>query len=147
MADKVNYSSHEMKTEYLTRKASYFWGNIYSSGESVIQKGTLYWVAPTRYNYGYENELEIEEHFEFVKRISSAMKAPTLMAENTVEYKAMINDLDLIADEARTVCGDISWKVHAESKQYQFDYMETLPEYVPNLLAEEPFFRNVFPAA
>lgn len=59
----------------------------------------------------------------------------------------MINDLDRIADEAKTVGGDKSWKVYAELKQYQFDYMETLSEYVPNLLAEEPFFRNVFPAA
>lgn len=79
----VPYNSGlEMKTEYLTREAAYFLGNIYSSGESVTQNGALYWVAPTRYNYGYANELEIEEHFEFVKRMSSPMKAPTLMAEN-----------------------------------------------------------------
>lgn len=67
--------------------------------------------------------------------------------KGTAEYKAMIDDLNHIADEARTVGGDKNWKVYAQLKQYQFDYMETLCEYVPKLLAEEPFFQSVFPAA
>lgn len=67
--------------------------------------------------------------------------------KDSAEYKAMINDLDLIADEARTVGGDKSWKVYAELKQYQYDYMETLCEYVPKLLAKEAFFTSAFPAA
>ncbi len=79
--------------------------------------------------------------------IHSQLEILFINQRDTVEYKTMINDLDRIADEARTVGGDKSWKVYAELKQYQFDYMETLSEYVPNLLAEEPFFRNVFPAA
>lgn len=75
-------SGLDMGTEYLTREAAYFLGNIYSSGESVTQNGKLYWIAPTRYNYGYATELEIEEHFEFIKKMSATMNAPTLMAEN-----------------------------------------------------------------
>lgn len=84
---------------------------------------------------------------EMMSEIRSQLEILFINQKDTVEYNTMINDLDLIADEARTVGGDKSWKVYAELKQYQFEYMETLSEYVPNLLAEEPFFRNVFPVA
>lgn len=67
--------------------------------------------------------------------------------KESAEYKAMINDLNHIADEARTVGGDKNWKEYAQLKRYQFDYMETLCAYVPKLLAEEPFFQSAFPAA
>lgn len=79
--------------------------------------------------------------------IRSQLEILFINQKDTAEYKAMINDLDLIADEARTVGGDKSWKVYAELKQYQFDYMEILCEYVPKLLAKESFFRSAFPAA
>lgn len=69
-------------TEYLTKEAAYFLGNIFSSAESIMSNGVRYWIAPVRYNYGYATELEIEEHFEYVRQMSAPMGAQTLMAEN-----------------------------------------------------------------
>lgn len=69
-------------TQYLTKEAAYFLGNIFSSNEKVEVGNELYWIAPVRYNYGYASQLEIEQHFECVKRMSVPMGAQTLMAEN-----------------------------------------------------------------
>lgn len=79
--------------------------------------------------------------------IRSQLEILFINQKDSLEYKSMINSLDLIADEARTVGGDKSWKVYAELKQYQFDYMATLSEYVPKLLEKESFFQTGFPAA
>ncbi len=81
-ASYVPYSSGiDFGTRYLTKEAAYFLGNIFSSNESTTYNGQLYWIAPTRYNYGYASELEIEQHLEFVKEISAPMGAQTLSAE------------------------------------------------------------------
>ena len=64
--------------------------------------------------------------------------------KNSSDYKSMMNDLELIADEARNVSGDKDWKVYSELKQYQYEYVEKLTEYVPKLLANEKFFKSVF---
>ena len=69
-------------TQYLTKEAAYFLGNIFSSDEKITVSNQLYWIAPVRYNFRYASSLEIEQHFEFVKRISAPMGAQTLMAEN-----------------------------------------------------------------
>ena len=60
------------------------------------------------------------------------------------DYKSMMNDLELIADEARNVSGDKDWKVYSELKKYQYEYVEKLSEYVPKLLSNEKFFNSVF---
>lgn len=76
------YSSGiEFGTQYLTKEASYFLGNIFSSNESIRNNGRLYWIAPVRYNYGYASELQIEQHLEFVKTMSAPMGAQTLSAD------------------------------------------------------------------
>lgn len=64
--------------------------------------------------------------------------------KNTNEYECMLNELDVIADEARRVSGDKEWKVYSELKQYQYKYVETLAEYVPKLLENEKFFKYTF---
>jgi len=64
--------------------------------------------------------------------------------KDTNEYKTMINDLELIANDARNVGGDKSWDVYKNLKKYQYDYVKKLSEYVPNLLAKEEFFNEVF---
>ena len=56
----------------------------------------------------------------------------------------MMNELNLIADEARNVNGNKDWQIYAELKQYQYDFVEKLIEYVPGLLANESFFKAAF---
>lgn len=73
-------SGIEFGTQYLTKETAYFLGNIFSSNESIRNNGQLYWIAPVRYNYGYASELQIEQHFEYVKSMSAPMGAQTLSA-------------------------------------------------------------------
>ncbi len=79
--------------------------------------------------------------------IRSQLETLFASQKDTADYKSMIQNLDSKADEARRVGDDKSWKVYTKLKQYQFDYMEILSEYVPKLLAKESFFQSVFPAA
>ncbi len=71
----------EFGTQYLTKEAAYFLGNIFSSNESIKNSGHLFWIAPARYNYGYASELQVEQHLEFVKAMSAPMGAQTLSAD------------------------------------------------------------------
>ena len=64
--------------------------------------------------------------------------------KSSTEYKSMMNELNLIADEARNVGGNKDWQIYAELKQYQYDFVEKLIEYVPELLAKESFFKAAF---
>ena len=64
--------------------------------------------------------------------------------KETADYKAMMRELQVVADEARNVGGTKDWKVYLDLKECQYDYMETLSEYVPKLLAKEKFFKSVF---
>ena len=75
-------SGLEMGTEYLTKEVAYFLGNIYSSGEFAMAGSNRFWVAPTRYNYGYATDVEIAEHFDLVKQLASGMGAKTLTSDN-----------------------------------------------------------------
>ena len=64
--------------------------------------------------------------------------------KNSSDYKVMMDELERIADEARSVSGDKEWKVYSELKKYQYEYVEKLSEYVPKLLSNEKFFNSVF---
>ena len=75
------FSGIEFGTQYLTKEAAYFLGNIFSSNESIRNNGRLFWIAPVRYNYGYASELQVEQHLEFIKAMSAPMGAQTLSAE------------------------------------------------------------------
>lgn len=56
-------------------------------------------------------------------------------------YKSMINELSIIADEARNVSGEKETTMYTKIKKYQYEYMETLIDYVPELLKNEDFFK------
>lgn len=77
---------------------------------------------------------EIMKHLEvlFSKQKSSA------------EYKSMMNDLKQIADEARNVGGNKDWQIYGKLKKCQYDFVEKLIEYVPELFAKESFFKAAF---
>ena len=60
------------------------------------------------------------------------------------DYTLMIQRLDDIAREARNVKGEKDWEIYKNMKPLQHAYMETLTEYVPKLLQNEDFFREVF---
>lgn len=61
-------------------------------------------------------------------------------------YKTMMNDLNVIANEARSVGnqGEKEFQRYQKLKECQYDYVEKLSEYVPKLLAQENFFKSVF---
>jgi hypothetical protein len=64
--------------------------------------------------------------------------------KSTADFKAMMDELESAADEARNVSGDKDWKVYSKIKQCQYKYLDVLTEYVPKLLANEKFFRSAF---
>lgn len=64
--------------------------------------------------------------------------------KSTADFKAMMDELESVADEARNVSGDKDWKIYSELKQCQYKYLDVLSEYVPKLLANEKFFRSAF---
>jgi len=76
--------------------------------------------------------------------ISNQLKILFEDQKNTNEYKSMINDLELIANEARNVGGEKSWEVYQALKKCQYEYVNKLKEYVPKLLKKEKFFNTVF---
>lgn len=115
----------------------------YASGKSELVDETIHasGIIP------FVTDIPSAESPDLMLEIRSQIEILFSNQKESAKYKAMINNLNYIADEARTVSGDKNWKVYAQLKRYQFDYMETLCEYVPKLLAEEPFFQSVFPAA
>lgn len=64
--------------------------------------------------------------------------------KNSADYTSMINELDSVADEARNVSGNNDWQIYSKLKQYQYQYLQVLSEYVPRLLANEDFFTSAF---
>ncbi len=72
----------DMKSKYLTEQMAYFLGGIYASEEEVISANQKYKIAPVRYNYNAATELEIADHYEFVREIAEDVNGQTLMAEN-----------------------------------------------------------------
>ena len=64
--------------------------------------------------------------------------------KNSADYTSMMNELDSVADEARNVSGNNDWQIYSKLKQYQYQYLQVLSEYVPRLLANEDFFTSAF---
>ena len=62
--------------------------------------------------------------------------------QRSSEYSAMMNDLATIATAARNVSGEKDWQVYSKLKQYQYEYVSKLSEYVPRLLEKEAFFQS-----
>jgi hypothetical protein len=66
--------------------------------------------------------------------------------KNSFTYTLMLNSLDAIASDARVV-GDrneTETQQYQELKGYEYEYLETLSEYVPQLLQKEDFFTSAF---
>ena len=76
--------------------------------------------------------------------ISKQLELLFVDQKSNIDYKAMMNELDSVADEARNVSGNKDWQVYSNLKQYQYKYLQVLSEYVPKLLAKETFFNSVF---
>lgn len=64
--------------------------------------------------------------------------------KETADYRDMKRELQVIADKARSVGGTKDWKKYLDIKECQYDYLETLSEYVPKMLKKETFFKSVF---
>ena len=64
--------------------------------------------------------------------------------KNSSTYKTMMNELDLIAGKARSIGGDSEWKYYMAMKECQYEYVEKLSLYVPELLSNEKFFAKIF---
>lgn len=64
--------------------------------------------------------------------------------KNTREYISMINDINTIANEARTVGdkGENPARRYIMLKKYEYKYFEALKTHVPALLSNENFFEN-----
>ncbi len=76
--------------------------------------------------------------------IAKQLKVLFVDQKSSLEYKSMMNELELIANEARNVSGDKSWEIYQKQKKYQYEYMNKLAECVPKLLKKEKFFNEVF---
>ena len=64
--------------------------------------------------------------------------------KETKKYQDMMDKLDGVARKARSSGGMSDWKIYSKAKEYQYDYMNVLSEYVPELLKNEVFFKSVF---
>lgn len=70
----------EMGTKYLIKESAYFLGGIIAANESVVSKGTKYWITPVRYNSKRVSSEQLEEHFKYVKTLATKLSNNTLMA-------------------------------------------------------------------
>lgn len=59
------------------------------------------------------------------------------------EYNSMMNQLQSVADNARMKGNAGGVKEYQEAKKIQYEYVETLSEYVPKLLENEKFFNDI----
>ena len=64
--------------------------------------------------------------------------------KETDDYKNMMNELQSVADEARTKGEPSTVKEYQEFKKIQYKDVETLSKYVPTLLKNEKFFKSAF---
>lgn len=64
--------------------------------------------------------------------------------KESAKYKDMMRELQTIADEARNVSGSREYEIYSQLKEKQYDYMNALSKYVPQLLSKEKFFKSAF---
>lgn len=60
------------------------------------------------------------------------------------EYKALMDKLQSVADDVRSMGKAEGAKEYQKVKKIQYEYVEILSEYVPKLLKNEKFFNDVF---
>ena len=66
--------------------------------------------------------------------------------KNSGVYISMINDINIVANKARTIVnsGENAANIYIQTKQCQYEYFEVLKTYIPKLLANEDFFSKTF---
>lgn len=81
-----------------------------------------------------------DQNPDLMYEIKKQLEKLFVQQNETAYFKSMINDLELIAVEARNVSGGTDAKTYIKLKKYQYEYIEALSEYVPKLLDNEEFF-------
>ena len=112
----------------------------YSNGSSVIADCTVdndYFI-PFAINGADDSNPDLMWEIKDQLQILFAGQA------NNSEYTLMMHELENIETQARNVKGVKDWEVYKNLKPLQHSYMETLTEYVPRLLQNEKFFKEVF---
>lgn len=72
-----------MKSKFLTERMAYFLGGMLVSEEQVIADSGSFKIAPVRYNHGTAgNNVDINEHFDYVKEMGDSVNGTTIMAAN-----------------------------------------------------------------
>ena len=144
------------------------WSGVHLEAYSVEDKGKLsineyiYNVQPgININYANGDNYLADETINSKEIISfenvNPKRNPDLMYEmekqleilfdgqkETKKYQDMMDKLDGVARKARSSGGMSDWKIYSKAKEYQYDYMNVLSEYVPELLKNEVFFKSVF---
>lgn len=66
--------------------------------------------------------------------------------QNSETYTSMMNKLDDISKDARSVetTEENKGRQYIQLNEYEYQYYETLKQYVPQLLKKERFFKTVF---
>lgn len=69
-----------MKSKFLTERMAYFLAGMLVSEEQVVTKDRNLKIAPVRYNHGTAgNNIDLNEHFEFVKEMGESVGGNTIM--------------------------------------------------------------------
>ena len=97
---------------------------------------------------GRENANEEDKDYDIITSLESYIEILFKSQKETTEYKALINGLDDIADNAgkivQSVGGVNTDDEFDEYHQYADETMELLKEYMPKLLKNEKFFAEQF---
>ena len=65
--------------------------------------------------------------------------------ENSNTYQSMKNEIKSIADQARAFgLADNSASSYIKTKEYEYQFLVVLREYIPHLLSKEDFFKEAF---
>lgn len=71
----------DLGTKYLTNISAYFLGAIFAADESMIIDNKQYWVAPVRHNKNMVSNVDIESHFNDIRKLANHIGKTTLMAK------------------------------------------------------------------
>lgn len=74
----------DLGTKYLTNVSAYFLGAILASDECVIRDKEKYWVAPVRHNKSGITNVELEQHFNNIKKLAQKNDKTTIMTETII---------------------------------------------------------------
>lgn len=66
--------------------------------------------------------------------------------QNSFNYTSMMNEIGDIANEARAVGdkGESAAQIYMKLNEYEYEYLNILKTYIPQLLTKEDFFTSTF---